>query len=100
VRLVARITTAGQQRVEVAGGSDHLLQVVEDEQPLVVTEVLGQGLKRRARAQLSPHRPGDARQHQLRLGDRRQRNERGSPPKRSPAVDAVRDQRGADTAAR
>ena len=90
VRLVARITTprtAGQQRVDVAGRVDHLLQVVEDQQPPVVAEVLDQGLQRRARpGQLDPHRPGDARQHQLGLGDRGQRDERDPAPKRSPAA--------------
>ena len=64
VRLVARIVdagAAGQQLVEVAGGLDHLLQVVEDEQPAAVAELLDQGLQRRARPrQVGPHRPGDA----------------------------------------
>ncbi len=63
------------------GGADHLLEVVEDEQPAVVAEELDQGLQRRPRpGQLDPDRPGDARQHQLRSGDRGQRHERGPRP--------------------
>ena len=68
--------TAGQQLVEVAGGVDHLLQVVEDQQPPVVAELLDQGLQRRVRPrQVGADRPGDAGQDQLGLGHRRQRDE-------------------------
>jgi hypothetical protein len=38
---------AGQQLAQVTGGVDHLLQVVQDQQPPVLTQLLGQGLQRR-----------------------------------------------------
>ena len=70
---------AGQQLTQVAGGPDHLLQVVQDQQPGTVADLLGQGLQRRARPrQVGAYRPADAGEHQPGIGDRRQRDERGS----------------------
>jgi hypothetical protein len=41
---------AGQQLAQVRGDLDHLLQVVQDQQPRAVAERLGQRLQRRAGA--------------------------------------------------
>ena len=87
---------AGQQLVQVAGGAGDLLQVVQDEQPGAVAQLLGQGLQRRARpGQVGAHRPADAAHHQLRLGDPGQRDEHGprnrsGQPARSPTASASR----------
>ena len=67
---------AGQQLVQLTGDVDDLLQVVQDQQPAAVAELLGQGLKRRARPrQVDAHRPGDAAKGQLGPGDPGQRDE-------------------------
>jgi hypothetical protein len=72
-------TTAGQQPVQVASDLQHLLQVVEDEQPGAVAELLDQGLQRRVcPRQVDPDRPGDAGQDQLRLGGPGQGDEHGA----------------------
>ena len=82
VRLVASDDHAGavgQQLVQVAGGAGDLLQVVQDEQPGAVPQLLGQGLQRRARpGQVGAHRPADAAHDQLRRGDPGQRDEHGA----------------------
>jgi hypothetical protein len=67
---------AGQQLAQVAGRIQHLLQVVQDEQPAVVPQLLHQRLKRRVRpSKVGPHCPADAGQDLLGLGDCRQRHE-------------------------
>jgi hypothetical protein len=70
------VRAAGQQLPEVAGGIEHLLQVVQDEQPAAVAQLLDQDLQGRGRAlQASPHRPGNASQDLLGPGSRFQRDE-------------------------
>jgi hypothetical protein len=68
--------TAGQQLLQVAGDPQHLLQVVEDEQPGAVAELLDQGLQGGVGpGQVDPHRPGDAGQDLLGPGHPNQRDE-------------------------
>jgi len=67
---------AGQQLLQVPGHLQHLLQVVQHQQPAAVAQLLGQRLQQRAcPPKLGPHRPGDAGQDQLGLCNRRQRHE-------------------------
>ena len=67
---------AGQQLPEVAGDIEHLLQVVQDEQPAAAVKLLDQDLQGRVRPrQAGPHRPGDAGQDLLAPGGRFQRDE-------------------------
>ena len=67
---------AGQQLPEVAGDPEHLLQVVQDEQPAAAVQLLDQDLQRRVRpGQVGPHRPGEAGQDLLGPGGRFQRDE-------------------------
>jgi hypothetical protein len=57
---------AGQQLLQIIGHLEHLLQVVEDEQPAVIAQPLSQRLKRRAGpCQVDTYRPGDAGQDLL-----------------------------------
>ena len=61
---------AGQQLAQAGGGLDHLLQVVQDQQPRAITERLGQRLHRRARpGQVGPRHPADGGRDQPRVGD-------------------------------
>ena len=70
---------AGQQLAQVGGDLDHLLQVVQDQQPRAVAERLGQRLqRRRPPGQVGARRPADGGQDQPRVGDRVQRHEHGA----------------------
>src|SRR5262249_32137776 len=59
-------TTAAQQLIEVTAGLDHLLQVVEDEQPRIVAEKLDEELERFRPRHVAPDRPANAGQDQPR----------------------------------
>ena len=70
-----------QELIEVGRHAGHLLEIVEDEQRRGLLEALDQGVERRARAlDRGADGGGDARQHQRRIGDRRQRHELRAAP--------------------
>ena len=74
-----QLRAAGQQLAQVGRDLDHLLQVVQDQQPGAVAERLGQRLCRRARPrQVGARRPADGGQDQPGIGDRVQRHEHGA----------------------
>ena len=86
-----QLRAAGQQLAQVGRDLDHLLQVVQDQQPGAVAERLGQRLCRRARPrQVGARRPADGGQHQPGIGDRLQRHEHGARAEPAPQQLAYR----------
>jgi hypothetical protein len=70
------VWAADQQLPDVACDIEHLLQVVQDEQPAAVAQPLDQDLQGRVRPrQAGPHRPSDAGQDLLGPRGRVQRDE-------------------------
>ena len=76
---VSTTSLLGRERAidaQAGGGLDHLLQIVQDQQPRAVAERLGQDLHGRARPrQVGPGHPADGGRDQPGVGDRVQRHE-------------------------